>query len=335
MSTRSGRAARYSAEQPAVPSQTQQSPGPDSPLELGASGWKATLKRTMTEFKTDRATMVAGSLAYSWFMALVPALIAILGITSLVGISSHTVSRLVKGLHTALPGAAGKVFTDAVSHAAGHASSGSLTVVIIAILLALWSASAGMIALQTALNMAYDVPTDRKFIGKRVVALGMMIGTVVLGGVAAALIVFGAQLGTLISHHIGMSSVAFTVIWNIIRWVLAIIFVSLLFSFYYYLGPKRESPKWHWISPGGMVGTLIFLAASLGFSIYVKQFGSYSQTYGALAGVVVLMLWLFLAGLAVLIGAELNGETEREAAAQAGDPRARESAARIEAGEAT
>ena len=93
----------------------------------------------------------------------------------------------------------------------------------------------------------------------------MMIGTVVLGGIAAALIVFGSQIGSTISNHIGVSGIAFTVIWTIVRCVLAIIFVSLLFSFYYYLGPKRESPKWHWISPGGLVGTLIFLAASLGF----------------------------------------------------------------------
>ena len=328
-------------QETAVPSQTTQSAGPANPLDIGASGWKATLKRTMKEFKADRATMAAGSLAYTWFLALFPALIAILGIMSLVRIGSGTVHKLLNGLHKAIPGGNGHsgaaaVFSDAVKNATSHAGSGSLTMVIIAIVLALWSASAGMVALQTALNLAYDVPTDRKFIGKRVVALQMMIATAVLGGIAAALIVFGAQLGTSISTHLGVSGIAFNLIWNVVRWLVTIIFVSLLFSVYYYLGPKREGPRWHWISPGGVVGTLIFLAATLGFSFYVTKFGmsSYSRTYGAFAGVVILMLWLYLAGLSVLVGAELNGEVEREAAAQAGNPRARETAARIEAGEA-
>lgn len=328
-----GRGRRRTGQDVPIPSQNQQSTGPASPLELGRPGWGSTLKRTMTEFKTDRCTMSAGSLAYSWFLALFPALIALIGIESLVNIGSSTVHHLVGGLHKALPPQAGSIFTHAVQSAT-HRTSGSLAVVIIAIVLALWSASGGMTALQTALDIAYDVPVDRKFLAKRVVALLMMAATVVLGGVAAALIVFGASLGTSISHHMGISGLGFTIVWNAIRWVVTIIFVSLLFSAYYYLGPKRQSPRWQWVSPGGLIGTLIFLAASLGFSFYVTKFGSYDKTYGALAGVVILMLWLYLAALAVLFGGELNAETEREAAAQAGDPQARVTAAKIEAGEA-
>jgi membrane protein len=318
----------------AIPARDAQSSGPANPLELGGPGWGSTLKRTLTEFKTDRCTMTAGSLAYSWFLALFPSLIALLGIESLVNISSSNVHKLVTGLSKALPqGGAQKVFTDAVTSAT-HRTSGSLTVVIIAIVLALWSASSGMTSLQTALDIAYDVPVDRKFFGKRVVAILMMVATVVLGGIAAVLIVFGSSLGTSISHHMGISGLGFTIVWNVIRWVVTIIFVSVLFSVYYYLGPKRKSPRWQWVSPGGLIGTIIFLAASLGFSFYVTQFGSYGRTYGAFAGVVILMLWLYLTALAVLFGGELNAETEREGAAQAGDPQARETAARIEAGEA-
>jgi membrane protein len=332
MSRRSRKEARRREEQAApIPPRTADAPGPANPLELGGAGWKATLRRTAKEFKADRCTTTAGSLAYSWFMALVPSLIALLGVAALVKIGSGTVHYLVNGLNKALPPGARDVFTHAVRAATQRTSSGSLTVVIIAIALALWSASSGMVALETAMDIAYDVPGDRKFLAKRITAAKLMLATVIFGGIAAALIVFGAPIGTSIQHHLGMNGVAFTVIFNVVRWLITIIFVSLLFSIYYFVGPNRQSPRWQWVSPGGLAGTIIFLAASLGFSFYVTKFGSYGKTYGALAGVVILMLWLYLTGLAVLFGGELNAETEREAAAQGGHPAAQETASRIDA----
>src|SRR6202044_3610835 len=115
---------------------------------------------------------------------------------------------------------------------------------------------------------------------------------------------------------------AFVVVWTVVRWLITIVAISLLFSVFYYLGPKRPAPKWRWVSPGGIVGSLIFMAASVGFSFYVAKFGNYGKTYGAFAGVAILIFWLYLTGIAVLLGAEINAEAEREAAAQAGNPQA-------------
>jgi membrane protein len=316
----------------AIPPRTADAPGPATPLELGTSGWKATARRTFRKFKTDRGTMAAGSLAFSWFLALFPALIALLGVASLVQIGSTAVHNLVNGLNKALPPGARDVFTSAVSSASHRTSQGSVVVIIIAIVVALWSASSGMVALQSALNVAYDVPRDRTLVAARVRAAELILATIVLGGVAAVLIVFGAPLGTSIEHHLSFAGTAFSIVWNVVRWLITIVFITALFSIYYFRGPNRGTPRWHWVSPGGLVGTVIFLAASLGFSFYVAKFGSYGKTYGALAGVVILMLWLYLTGFAVLLGGELNAETERQAAVKAGHPLATERAERIEAG---
>ena len=160
----------------------------------------------------------------------------------------------------------------------------------------------------------------------------------VFGGIASVFIVEGAPLGTGIESHMPVHGTAFLVVWNIVRWVVTVILVSLLFSCYYYFGPNREMPKWQWVSPGGVIGTIIFLAASLGFSFYVAKLGRrllQPRPTGRWPGWSCSCSGSTWRALAILLGGEINAETERQAAVQAGHAGARESARTVEQGSAS
>jgi membrane protein len=298
-----------------VPPQPGEGPEPTAPTDLGKRDWRQTLKRSLKSFQANRGTMSAAALGFYWFLAIFPAMIATVGFLGLVQMSPSFLPAVQDGISTLLPGNAADVLIEAIRNAQRGSAGASLFVALLGLAVALWSASSGMVGLQEAMDVAYGVPKSRKFVKKRAVALGLVLVTGVLGGIACALLVFGDPIGDLIREAFPVGDL-FLVLWNVARWVGTLLALTTLFALFYYLGPNRENPSWKWVSPGGLLATLIWILASLAFSFYVSSFGSYSETYGSLAGVIVLVLWLYLTGLAVVLGATLNAELERQAEAR-------------------
>lgn len=276
-----------------VPALDKDERTPDTPLDLGAPDWKLILKRTGRELKADRVTLAAAGMAYYFFLAIFPALIAVVGIMGLVDADT---SGLTRSIETTLPGDSGAAITEAFREAGQPSEATSRTAAILGIGVALWSASSGMVALQSGLNIAYNVSRDRKFVGKRLTALVLILATALLGGVPSPFFAFGDST-----------------FFQGVAWMLTVAAVIMLFSVFYFLGPNRDSPRWQWVSVGGAAGAALWITVSLIFGFYVNNYNNYSKTYGSLAGVIVLILWLYLSSLAVLIGGELNSELEAQA----------------------
>jgi membrane protein len=237
-------------------------------------------------------------------------IIALLGFASLVSMPSTFAISLIHGVERALPAGAAQVLTKAITQATLHTSQ-NLVATVLASLIALWSAVSGMVIVEQGLGMAYEVDRDRTFLGNRRMGLALLVGGIVLGGGASALAVFGSSIGEAIKHSAPLSGVAFEAAWSVIRWVVALALVNLLFTMLYFFAPNRKPPKWRWTSVGAVVATGLWAIVSLGFSFYTSSFSSYDRTYGAFAGVAILVFWLYLTGLAILVGGEINAARER------------------------
>jgi membrane protein len=292
-----------------VPSEAEL-PGVDAekPTDIPARGWLQILKRAWAENGADNMPIIGGGVAFFGFLAIFPALIAAISLYGLVA-SPETVARQIESLSDQLPESAQSLLADQLTSITEN-SGGALTVsLIISILGALWSASGGVGNLIKAVNIAYDEVETRNFVKLRLLSLALTLGTIIFVLIAIALVaVVPAVLDALELGIVG------TVLAQVIRWVLLLGVMATALSVLYRVAPDRDAPRFRWVSLGSIVVTVIWAAISLLFSFYVDNFGSYDKTYGAIAGVIVLMLWLQLTVFLVLLGAEINSETEHQTA---------------------
>jgi membrane protein len=291
---------------------------PDSPTELSKPSMKYVLRKTAREFSKDQCTDLAAALTYYAILALFPAAIALLSLVGLVGQGPQTVKTLLGILEQIGAGAAtqtlGKTLTSLANapQAAGFAF-------VIGLLTALWSASGYVGAFGRAMNRMYEVREGRPVWKLRPVMLLVTLVSLILVALVALALVLTGPAAEAVGNAIGLGSTA-VLVWDIVKWPVILAVVVIIVAVLYYATPNVKQPKFRWISFGALFAIVVWVIASAAFGFYVSNFGSYNKTYGALAGAVVFLLWLWLTNLALLFGAELDAELERGRELQAGLP---------------
>jgi membrane protein len=278
----------------------------EKPTEIPPRGWWQVVRRAFKESSADNVPILAAGVAFFAFLAIFPAMIAAI---TLYGIFAdpETVAAQVRDLSAALPEQAQPILADQLQSVAS-ASGGALGIgLVVSLLAAVWSASSGTGNLLKAINIAYDEDESRGFLKVRGIALALTLGAIVFLLLTLALVaVVPVVLNVLPLGQVG------TILAQVLRWVLLVALVVAALAVTYRIAPDRDQPRFSWVTTGSLVATVLWIIGSVAFSLYVNNFGSYNKTYGAIAGVVVLMLWLYLTSYIVLLGAEINAESERQ-----------------------
>ncbi len=312
-------AAKEAASRPPTTDPDRPPPGSPSPSELPGlhaekpteipwRGWKQILKRSWAENKADNMPIIAGGVAFFGFLSIFPALIALVSLYGLVA-TPETVARQIEDLSAQLPDSAADLIGEQLRAIVANSGSALSISLVISILAALWSASGGVGNLVTAINLAYDEVEARNFVKLKLLSLGLTLGAVIF-----VLVTFGlVAIVPAVIEALPLGIVG-TVLAQVARWALLLGVFAGSLAVLYRVAPDRDSPRFSWVSLGAVIVTVIWAAVSVGFAVYVDNFGSYDKTYGAIAGVIVLMLWLYLTCYLVLLGAEINSEAEHQTA---------------------
>jgi membrane protein len=277
-----------------------------------ASAWRAVLTRTWKEAGDDNVGFLAAGIAFYAFLAFVPLLAAMVLVYGLAA-DPQTVAHHIGKLFATLPRDAASLIADQLKSLTATPKSAKGLSLVVALALALYGASKGASGVVIALNIAYELKETRSFIKTTILSLAMTVG-----GLLVIMLAVGAiSVSAAIEHILPFSSPVVHFLVQALAWAVAVVAVAVGLAAIYRFAPNRTEATWVWVSPGSATATLLWLLGTVGFGLYVSNFGSYNKTYGSLGGVVVFLTWLYLTGYIVLMGGELNSELEKEQAEEA------------------
>jgi membrane protein len=288
---------------------------PDSPTDIRKPSWTYVLRKTLREFLKDDCTTLAAGLTYYAVLSLFPALIALVSILSLVGQDEQGTSQIETMLGDVLPASTMETLEPVLSGLTSAPAPG--IGLVIGLLTALWTASNYVTAFAKAMNRIYEVPEGRPVWKLRPWTYLLTLILLLLVAAAVVILVVSGPVAQAVGDTIGLGSTAVTV-WNIAKWPVLAVIVIVIIALLYYGAPNVKQPKLRWISVGAVIAIVVAAVATVGFGFYVSRFSSYNETYGALAGVIIFLLWLWIMNLALLFGAEFDAELERGRQLQAG-----------------
>jgi len=277
--------------------------GGQTPLQLIKGVWR--------EYNEDDVGSHAAQLAYYFMMAIFPAMILLLTIIGFIADGNPGFQQqLFTYLARVMPGSASELVGKTIQEVTQSAGGFKLT---FGLLFTLWSAAGGVTAIMQSLNVAYDVEERRPIWKRYGIAIALTIALSVLAIVALAVVLFGGSFAGFMGSHLHLGS-ALVATWNIVQWPVAFALMALAFAIIYYFAPDVDQQHWYWITPGSVIGVMIWLLASILFRVYLHFFNSYAKTYGSLGAAIILMLWLYVTGMSIMLGGEVNAEIEHAAA---------------------
>jgi membrane protein len=292
----------------------------ETPTNLPRRAWGGVLKRTFGEFREDNLTDWAAALTYYGIVSIFPALIALVSILGLIGQSAT--KPLLDNLGDFAPGPAHEILSNALQDLTESRSPAGILFVV-GLAGAIWSASGYIGAFIRASNVIWDVEEGRPIWRTIPLRLVVTIVMLVLLAASAVAVVVTGPLADRVGKLLGIGGAVVTA-WDIAKWPVLILVVSLMFSILYYASPNVRQPGFRWVTPGSLLAVVVWILASAAFGLYVANFGSYNKTYGSLGAMVIFLVWLWLTNVAILLGAELNAEIERGRQIESGQPADRE-----------
>lgn len=271
-------------------------------LRLPIGPWQL-IRRTGAEILNDDVLGMAGQLAYFFVLALFPALIFFVSLVAY--LPGDMADQLVVSARPFLPEAAVAIVEEQIAKLTAGDTGGILTV---GLLVAIWSSSSGLIAVVSTLNRAYDISDARPWWKVRGIAILLTLALTAVVIIGLTLVMAGPWIARTVGEAVGFGP-TFIAAWNVGRWPVIFLLVSFAMALTYYFAPDAEQ-DWIWITPGSILATLVWIAASIGLQTYLNLAGNFNETYGTLGGAMVVLLWLYVTGIAILVGGEMNAEIE-------------------------